>query len=289
MRLVKFIPMMALLLALSTNASVAQELPSVAKMIAMAQPPTDQQMDEGIDTLELYTTNLEEQKETYFAIGLGATGSFLFNNFDDLNKQIATAFPGIPEFKSPTFMYGFNVFSGIPWIPGWRVGYFNSIGSKNVEISSQVPDPTDLTKTATVKQGVDYSIALSGLHVDYGFILFRRFVLLPGVNLGWGKVAVEQYQSHSDVDWKEFTLGNDALNKFSRADASFLHVQPTLNVEWMIQNGIMIRMSGGYAMNFETSDWKLNSSSTLSGVPTSVRGNGFSAQIGLFLQLTQMK
>ncbi len=289
MRIVRFVPIVALLLALAASASVAQNVPPMAKMIAMAQPPTDQQMDEGIDTLDLYTTNLEEQKETYFAIGLGATGSFLFNNFDDLNKQMATTFPGIPEFKSPTFMYGFNVFTGIPWIPGWRVGYFNSIGAKNVEISASVQDPADQTKTVSVKQGVDYSIAISGLHVDYGFILFPRFVVLPGVNLGWGKVAVEQYQSHSDADWKDFTLANDPLNKFARADASFLHVQPTLNVEWMIQQGIMIRLSGGYAMNFETSDWNLNSSSTLKGVPSSVRGNGFNAQMGLFVQLSQMK
>lgn len=289
MKRLRFIPLIALLFAFACNCALAQNVPSVAQMIAMAQPPTDQQMDEGIDTLELFTTSLEEPKETYFAVGLGATGSFLFNNFDDLNKQMATAFPGIPEFKSPTFMYGFNVFAGIPWIPGWRVGYFNSIGAKNVEISTQVPDPADLTKNANVKQGVDFSIALSGLHVDYGFILFRRFVMLPGVNLGWGKVAVEQYQSHSDADWSQFTPNNDALNKFTRADASFFHVQPTLNVEWMIQNGVMIRLSGGYAMNFETSDWKLNSSSTLKGVPSSLRSNGFNAQIGLFVQLTQMK
>jgi len=243
--------------------------------------------DDKLDSLDfsIEGSPMKEQKPPYFAVAGGYLGTFLYVNFSDLNKHLLDNNFGLGELKAPLFLSGAEGFAAIVLIPNVRVGFFGMAGSKLLENNIMVAGQS-------VKRSLDYSVALNGLAIDYAFTPFKSFAIIPGVNLGWGSLSIDNYQTQDNFNWNNFnTNGSDTVNYYKSAKTVFSYVQPNLNIEYALTPFTVIRASVGYAYSFSlfSKDWewyydknaKIPSGSSLD----KVKASGMTLQIGLFVGL----
>ncbi|MCX7736856.1 MAG: hypothetical protein N2319_09100 [Candidatus Kapabacteria bacterium] len=233
--------------------------------------------DDRLDELEFESATIKEEKPPYFAIGGGYTGTFIFTNFDELNKKLLEPTYRFPEnaLSAPIFLSGVQGFTAIGIIPNVRLGFLGMGGSKSVEKKDTV---------INLNKHVEYSLSFQGISIDYGIILMKSLALIPGLTFGWGNRTIEVYQAPAEVSWDGFQAIGD-LNKFlNRAEGNFYFVQPNVNFEYALTPFFMIRANAGYALSF-SGDWTFNRTAKLINVPDKIDANGFTVQFGLFLGL----
>lgn len=233
--------------------------------------------DDRLDELEFESVTIKEEKPPYFAIGGGYTGTFIFLNFDELNKKLSEQTYSFPKdaFSSPIFLSGVQGFTAIGIIPNVRLGFLGMGGSKTVEKKDTV---------INLNKSVEYSLSFQGISIDYGIILMKSLALIPSITFGWGTRTIEVYQAPSEISWDRFEAIGD-INKFlNRAEGNFYFVQPNVNFEYALTPFFMIRANAGYALSFG-GEWTFNRTSKLINVPSKIDANGFTVQLGLFLGL----
>jgi hypothetical protein len=233
--------------------------------------------DDKLDKLSFEDSPLLDEKPPYFAVAGGFLGTFLFTNFDELNKA-ATSF-GVGEFKSPVFLTGAQGFTAIGVVPNLRLGVL-SVGGKAT--SQKNIDTATVTNTMPVTKTMEYSTSLTGFTIDYAIQPFKRFAIIPGVMLGFGTVAVERSQTTKTRNFDDPLPKID--NFFHRLDASTTILQPNLNIEYAITQFSMIRVNAGYMMSF-LGDWKADRQTVVTGVPDKMNSSGLTLQFGIFVGL----
>lgn len=233
--------------------------------------------DDKLDKLSFEDSPLLDEKPPYFAVGGGFVGTWLFTNFDELNIG-AKAF-GVEEFKSPVFLAGAQGFTAIGVIPNLRVGVL-SIGGKAT--SQKTFDTAAVGNTLPVTRTMEYSTSLTGGTIDYAIQPFKHFAIIPGVMIGAGTVAIERSQTTQARNYGDPLPSTD--NFFHRIDASYIALQPNLNIEYAITQFSMIRVNAGYMMSF-MGDWKADRQTVVSGVPDKINSNGLTLQFGIFVGL----
>lgn len=234
---------------------------------------TLQAQDDKLDKLSFEDSPLLDEKPPYFAVGGGFLGTFLFTNFDELNKTAATF--GVGEFKSPVFLTGAQGFTAIGVIPNIRLGVL-SVGGK----ATSQKDTT--VNTTPMKRTMEYSTSLTGFTVDYAIQPFKHFAVIPGVMFGLGTVAVERSQTTSTRSFIDPLPSTD--NYFQRLDASITVLQPNLNIEYALTQFSMFRVNVGYMMSF-VGDWKADRQTVVTGVPDKINSSGLTLQFGVFVGL----
>jgi len=248
-------------------------------LILMAIPIYSQ--DDQIDDLNFEPTQLDESSIPYFGIAGGYTGTFFFPKFDDLNSHLKSMGFQLGEFETPMYLNGVQGFTAIGIIPNMRIGFFGVTGSKTQKANFNI-------NGASVEQGLDYYVSLTGINIDYGFVPFKSLAILPGINLGWGGLTLESYQGVKDIDWTHFKSEVDTLSFMNRAKSTFSFIQPNLNIEFTLTSYFMIRGSVGYNYSFALTgdwEWEMNKYSNLKNVPSGINANGLTAQLGIFLGL----
>ncbi len=231
--------------------------------------------DDELSRLGFEEMPIKEEKQPYFGIGAGLTGSFLFINLDDLNNHIK-GFELDGTYKSPIFIIGGEVMS-VPFIlQNTRVSFF-WLGSA-----------TEL-KNETQKKYLEYYISLSGFSFDYVYLPFKSLAILPGISTGWGQIQLEAYQGDI-ANWESFIFKPDNNNFLNRAETGFIFLQPHLHLEYALTDFFVIRLSASYNMSFRgalwTEDWKFNRTAKLENVPEGIgKSDGLILQIGLFIGL----
>lgn len=222
----------------------------------------------------------------YVGFGGGYLGMYSLVNFDEINA-IASDF-GLGEFGSGMLLNGGGGFLGGVGIRNLRYGIYGLGGSK--EVSGTVAlNGTDYNRT------LRFSTGLVAAQLDYAFFLPPNgLMLFPGVMIGRGTSDIELHQVRDDgitfgtlFNEQEFSGGQDTtgLNMYSRVGRSSFHVQPTLNIEFAINQFILLRAGAGYGFNF-AGEWSDPSGSTVSDVPD-VNSDGFNVHFGLFVGLFQ--
>lgn len=233
--------------------------------------------DDRLDELEFESATINEEKPPYFAIGGGYTGTFIFTNFDELNKKLLEQTFRFSEdaLSAPIFLSGVQGFTAIGIIPNVRLGFLGMGGSKRVEKRDTI---------INLNKNVEYSLSFQGVFIDYGFILMKSLALIPGITFGWGNRTIEVYQAPAEISWDQFEAIGD-INKFlNRAEGNFYFVQPNINFEYALTPFFMIRANVGYSLSFG-GEWTFNQTSKLSNVPDKIDANGLTLQLGLFLGL----
>jgi hypothetical protein len=234
-----------------------------------------------LDSLDLSFEDspVTEVDQPYFAVGGGYIFTVFYPNFDDLNNMLTTnGFPfGEKIFETPVFMHGAQVFTAVGIIPNTRVGFFWNGGTKLLE--------KDIAG-ANLKQSFEYSVDVSGLSLNYAWVPFSHFAVLPGVNTFWGRIILESYQTQKNVEWGVFKPGADTTNFLNRAEAGFLYVQPNVSVEYAITVFAAIRLNAGYTFSF-MQDWEFNRNAKINdgSLMSNFNADGFSVQLGLFIGL----
>ncbi len=234
--------------------------------------------DDELDNLNFDTEPLQQEPPPYFGIGGGYLATFHFANFDDLNTFLSNNNFQVPEFEAPVFLSGAHGFTGIPWIPNLRVGFYGMSGVASSEAKATVNN-ADLDRT------VDYTLVFTGFSVDYGIVLFKSVAVLPGIGLGWSNLQIDTYQGPVDIEWGNITPGQVGDSFFHTMERSAYYIQPNIDIEFALQDFLMIKLNGGYTLNFAESDWQFNNISNLNGVPDGINKNGPYAQIGLYIGL----
>ncbi len=231
--------------------------------------------DDELSRLGFEEMPIKEEKQPYFGIAAGITSSFLFINFDDLNKHIEE-FQLDGRFKSPMFIIGGEVMS-VPFIlSNTRISFF-WYGSA-----------TELKNESSNKY-LEYYLSFAGFSFNYAIVPFKSFAILPGVSTGWGKLQLDAYQGNN-AQWDSFVFKADSNNFMNRADMGFIFLQPHLHLEYAMTDFFVVRLSASYNLSFKgalwTDDWKLNRIAKLENVPEGIgKINGLNLQIGLFVGL----
>lgn len=231
--------------------------------------------DDELSRLGFEEMPIKEEKQPYFGIGAGLTSSFLFINFDDLNKHIE-GFQLDGTFKSPVFIIGGEVMS-VPFIvSNSRISFF-WFGSANE------------LKNEDLKRYFEYYISFAGFSFNYAIVPFKSFAILPGLSTGWGNLQLDAYQGDK-AQWDSFIFKPDNNNFINRAEMGFIFLQPHLHFEYAMTDFFVVRISASYNMSFKgalwTDDWKLNRIAKLENVPEGIgKINGLNLQIGLFIGL----
>ncbi len=237
--------------------------------------------DDDIDAYSFETETLQTEEPVYFAIGGGYAANFLFNDATPINDIFAkgnaiTDF-GFPEFKKPIVMHGATAILSTYYIPNTRIGFFSLGGSQ-----TQSYNMTE--NEIAYDMDLKYSQSILGGSIDYGFILMKSLVVLPGVGFGHGSMSLEATKTNPNYAWTDFENTNDE-NYIKRAETGYWFVQPQLNIEYAVTNTLCFRANVNYILPFGQKDWKFNNSQEFTSALNDIEGKGFSVQFGLMVGL----
>lgn len=238
----------------------------------------------------------ETQKSPYFALSFGGNTHFLFMNYDEINKKL-----GIREvsnklnFSGPIFGWGFNFFSAMsPLVNNARIGINYFSGNQVKEFNNYLPMMDTGGSIYNVNENYyrKLSVSHTGIHFDYAVVPTKSLAILPGLGLKMGSMVLEEYKTlfvdGTPKEWnKQGLINTISLNE--KIEYSYIALEPQLNIEYAITGFLMLRAAGSYVLSFENpfynNAWTINGNNSLSGVPKSVKPQGFSASVGLYLGL----
>ncbi|MCX7879623.1 MAG: hypothetical protein N2517_03085 [Ignavibacteria bacterium] len=225
------------------------------------------QEDDNLGNIQFEETNIPTEKPQYFGVGGGFIGSLLFIKLEDVNSLVKAW--NLKEFKSPTFMSGAQGFTAIGIIPNLRVG-FSGLSSTN----------RSEEKFGDTIKGVEFGLTATAFAIDYGFIPFKSFAVLPGLNFGWSGIALSTYKV-GKISWDDLKQEKFSSNLIN---GSFWYLEPNLKIEFAATPFLMLRLGAGYSFSFSPK-WSLNGVSEIKNVPSSIKPEGFLLNFGVFIGL----
>lgn len=229
--------------------------------------------DERLDDFSFESSELKHESTPYFAIAGGATFTFQFANFDEINQKLADEGFGVGEFSGQLNLWGGEGFTGVVYVPNMRVGFFSYGGSKVLSNAN-----------SGVTREVGYKIGLSGVSLEYALVPIKAFAVVPGVSIGRGDLSISTYESTEQTDWADYKpnlISNNFMNVLS---TNYWSVKPNINLEYALTNFLMFRGSISYNLTFGNS-WKQNNIATLNNVPDKLNADALQIQAGIFVGL----
>lgn len=218
--------------------------------------------------IQFEESNVKIEKPPYFGLGGGYIGSFLFLNLDEINKISKEI--SLNDFKSPLFLSGAQGFTAIGIVPNIRIGFSGYSGLKKEE---KINDHNTTF-------GLKYEVGFTGFSIDYGFVIFKNFAILPGLGLGWSSIDITKYNV-SNFDWNDLKSNVYTSNII---EGNFFFLEPHLTVEFAVTPFLMIRLGAQYPFGF-AGKWKVNNVSEVTNVPSSLKPNGLAINFGIFVGL----
>lgn len=212
---------------------------------------------------------------TKFGFGGGFNAVWLLPNLDDLNKMLPNT--GVGNFSNSGFMaYGGSGYVYLMFIDNLRVG---GIGLSGSTVRTGFKDGFN--------KEIEYSIGLGGVTIEYTLPFVNGIGVSVGGIVGVGSSTINYYQNNSNFNWddlwKDISDPTRKTQNISRKMTNtFFTIAPTLNVDIPISRFASVRVGGGYIMSFGE-NWKGDNDITLNGVPSSLKGNTFFIQTGLFI------
>ncbi len=210
-----------------------------------------------------------------FGFGGGFNAIWLMPDLGDLNKMMPAA--GIDNFSNSGFMgYGGSGYVYLMVIDNLRIG---GIGFSGTTARTGFKD--GFNKEA------DYSLGLGGVTLEYTLPFVESIGVSVGGIIGVGSSSITIYQNKEAFNWGD--IWNEASdpakntqNISRKLTNTFFTVAPTLNVDIPISRFASFRVGGGYIFSFGE-NWKGDNSIQVNGVPSSLKGNSFFIQTGIFI------
>lgn len=236
--------------------------------------------DDRLDDFSFESSELKQESTPYFAIAGGATFTFHFANFDEINKHLVDNEFGLgKEFSGTMSLWGGEGFTGVVYVPNLRAGFF-SYGGANA-ISKEIFSGEE---NLAITREVEYKVGMSGISLEYAYVPLKAFAIVSGVAVGIGDLTISTYDTPVESNWENHSPNQLRNNYVSIASTDYWFVKPTLNFEYALTNFLMFRVGVSYNLTFG-SDWKQNYSSTLNGVPDDLNAKALQIQAGIFLGL----
>ena len=184
---------------------------------------------------------------------------------------------GVDKFSNSGFMgYGGSGYVYIMSIENLRIGGIGLSGTT--------------TRTGS-KDGfnkeVEYSLGLGGVTLEYTLPFVEKVGISVGGIVGVGSSTVNFYQNKGELNWgdlwKEISDPSQKTQNISRKlKNTFFTITPTINIDIPIARYASFRIGGGYIWAF-SENWKGDNDIKLNGVPSSLKGNTFFIQTGIFV------
>ena len=211
-----------------------------------------------------------------FGLAGGANASWIFPNYDEINKQLPEF--GINEkFSGGLLTWGGSGYVYLMIIDNLRIGGMGFGGSQSLN-----------TNTPNYNREVIYKIGGGAFTVEYSLPFIKKIGVSVGGMIGGGSLSVELYQFNInggigwDDSWGIFNVRTGTKN-FSRVmNCSYFTLTPTFNVDIPLTRFFAIRVGTGYQFTMNE-NWELANGQSLSGVPSSVNGDAFFIQTGIYL------
>lgn len=230
--------------------------------------------DDRLDEFTFEEQEFDQQKK-YFGIGGGYSGSFFIQDMTDINKFISDLDYGLNDLPDNVYHHGLELMSSTVIVPNTRIGFFRYSGT------SKVTNDVELEGTL-FKRAVEYSNFMTGVPLEYAFMPFNSFAIIPSVALGYGTNDIDIIQTKNKVDFEVEDFSGQSY--IANIGTSYWFVMPKLNLEYAFTQFTVIRLSAFYMTSF-AQNWKFNRESTLDNVPSGFNPQGYALQIGLFVGL----
>jgi hypothetical protein len=210
-----------------------------------------------------------------FGFGGGFNAVWLMPNLDDLNKMMPAA--GVENFSKSGFMsWGGSGYIYIMAIENLRIGGIGISGT---------------TSRTGAKDGfnkeVEYSMGLGGVTLEYTLPFVEKIGISVGGIIGVGSSTINIYQNKGELNWGDIwnevsDPAQKTQNISRKLKNTFFTVAPTLNIDIPISRFASFRIGAGYIVSF-SDNWKGDNDLKLNGVPSSLKGNTFFLQTGIFI------
>ncbi|GMV52753.1 MAG: hypothetical protein D8M52_06505 [Chlorobi bacterium] len=263
-----------------TNAFFSYVVIFLLGAIAVSAAPQDDRLDE----LDFEEAPVKEEVAPYFAIGVGTTPTFGFQNLDDINVRASEL--GLGNLSNTMTFWGGEVFGSIGAIvsvPNLRAG-FSWLGSV-ASTSADVTPPSGIVDNGSIKRTMEYQINTSTIHLDYVIPVTTGLVIAPGTGFGFGSQVLTTYQGADKRSWTDYSTVTPLPDMISELNRSVYSVPFRLNIEYTLTPFILVRAAGMYRYQAIGDDWQGNRTSTVTDVPSGINISGFNAQVGIFVGL----
>jgi hypothetical protein len=153
--------------------------------------------------------------------------------------------------------------------------------------SKSASDPIKFdTNGISLERNMSYYAGYTGLTIDYAFVPFSSFAIVPGITLGYGSINFESIQTQKDFPWSDIKPYSSPHNYKYDISTSYWHLSPMLNFEYAPTILSLFRVSVGYSMSLGR-DWYLNGNENAKviDVPDKLNADGLTLQFGILLGL----
>ena len=209
-----------------------------------------------------------------FGVAGGLTASWMFPNYDEINKQLPNF--GITEKLSGGLLtWGGSGYIYLMIVDDVRIGGMGFGGTQSVFSNSN-----------GFNREVKYGIGGGAFTIEYTLPFIKRIGVSLGAMIGGGKLTVEQYKNNDSFSWQEtwdeFGGNNETTNISRRMENNYFTLTPTINVDIPLTRFFAIRVGSGYQFTMSES-WTIENDKVLNNVPSSVNGDAFFIQTGIYL------
>ena len=209
-----------------------------------------------------------------FGLAGGLTATWMFPNYDDINKQLPAL--GINDkFEGGLLVWGGSGYVYLMVVDNVRIGGMGYGGS------SSVANYVD-----GYNREIRYGLGGGAFTVEYTFPFIKRIAVSIGGMIGGGKLTIEQYQNNGDFSWQntwdEFSDTEGTRDISRRIKNNYFTITPTLNVDVPLTRFLALRVGTGYQFTMSES-WTIYNDQSLGDVPGSLNGDAFFIQTGIYL------
>jgi hypothetical protein len=226
----------------------------------------------------ILSCNLFSQDKKYFDAPFGGGGGYtpgwIFVNLDELNKQLI-GFGSGQLSTSGFYTSGGAGFIYVGFVPSLRIGGMGFGGS---------------TSESAFLDGFEreaiYSISGGGLTLEYTLPFIKNIAISVGAVIGGGSIQIDLYRNSGNFDWQsmwsEISSTDPSQNISRRLSNGFFLLSPTINIDIPFYRFISFRLGAGYQLAFGDT-WEIENDKQLSNVPSTLNGNSFFIQSGIFI------
>ena len=226
----------------------------------------------------ILSCNLFSQDKKYFDAPFGGGGGYtpgwIFVNLEELNKQLV-GFGSGQLSTSGFYTSGGAGFIYVGFVPSLRIGGMGFGGS---------------TSESTFLDGFEreaiYNISGGGLTLEYTLPFIKNIAVSVGAVIGGGSIQIDLYRNSGNFDWQsmwsEISSTDPSQNISRRLSNGFFLLSPTINIDIPFYRFISFRLGAGYQLAFGDT-WEIENDKQLSNVPSTLNGNSFFIQSGIFI------
>jgi len=219
----------------------------------------------------LFEGKVHSQMFNDFAIFGGPMVGWHIPSVDDLNRELSKL--SIEEFSNSGYLtFGGGGYVDLPVVKGLRIGVFAT------GFSDERNSPVLLDKT--INSAV-FGFSYTSLSVEYTKRFFKNFEFSLGGTFGLGKTKLTISRAPSKlISWNGFSDSTDVFIGENRYTAKSFTIGPEFGLGFYPTDYLLIRLTAGYVLTLQ-GEWKLNDAITVNGVPSGIKGQGFTLGLSI--------